>query len=131
MRAKLIILAAALLAAGLFHWLMRPRVDPLDGFPHAFIAQPSYDPGSVVTIVAPLSQPPAPPSGMLPVWRCDDPAFTDAAGRPWLIPVATQDGPPAMPRHPVLGRSPALTKCRRYQTDEGVLLLSEFQGAKP
>ena len=132
MRTKLIILAVALLVAGLFHWLMRPRIDPLDGFPHTFIAQPGYDPAAVVTVLAPLSLPPTPPVGTLPVWRCDDPAFADPAGRPWLMPVAPQEGPPLMPRHPGRGRSPVLAQCRRYQTDEGARLLSDFQaGAKP
>lgn len=127
MRTKLCILAAALLLAAVYHALMRPGADPLDAFPHAFLAAPGYDPAAVVTVVSPVHLPPPPPPGTLPAWECADPAFADAQGRPWLMPVAVAGDRPVLPQHPGLRRRPAPESCRIHYTAEARRLLGAFR----
>ncbi len=125
---KLILLAVASLLAIVMHWLLAPKADPLDQFPHAFIAQAGYDPAAVVTVIAPLSQPPPAPEGTAPAWSCDAPPFADAQGRPWLFPMTVSvDSAPVPPVHPDLHAAPPLTACRPYQTEEGARLLTAFK----
>ncbi len=128
MKKKLILLAAVVLPAIAVHWLLAPKADPLDRFPHAFIAEAGYDPTAVVTVIAPLSQPPAAPEGTAPAWCCDVPPFVDAQGRPWLFPMAAgMDSTPVPPTHPDLRAAPPLKTCRPFQTEEGVRLLTAFK----
>lgn len=125
---KLVLLAAVALLAIVVHWLLAPRADPLNRFPHAFIAQAGYDPAAVVTMVAPLSQPPAAPEGTAPAWCCDVPPFADAQGRPWLFPMAVgTEGAPVPPVHPDLHAAPPLKSCKPFMTAEGARLLAAFK----
>ena len=128
MRRKLILLAAVALLAIAVHWLLAPKADPLDLFPHAFIAEAGYDPAAVVTVAGPLSQPPPAPEGTAPAWRCDAPPFADAEGRPWLFPMAVPaDGEPVPPVHPGLRLAPPLKSCAPYRTADGDRLLTAFK----
>lgn len=119
--------AAAALAGLLF--LLHDSSDGLDAFPHAFIAVPGYDPARVVLVPAPLGTRPVAPAGMRPAWRCDDSAFNDHSGRPWIIPINEIPGmtPPTLPRHPVLGRSPSSSSCSRYLSPEAERQLEAYR----
>lgn len=130
LKPKLLLLAAAALFAGTVHGLLAPGADPLDDFPHTFLAQPGYDPDAVTVIRTPLSQPPPAPPGMAPAWSCDAPAFADAQGRPWLFPlIVTGEGRPSPPTHPGLGMAPPLESCKPLRTAEGERLLEAFRAA--
>lgn len=127
MRPALILIAvAAVLALVLVLLLARPSGDGLDRFPHAFLAVPGYEPAAVEIVIGPIASPPPPPAGLLPAWRCDDPAFADATGRPWLFPLPRGQVPPRPPRHPGLGKAPDIDQCRPYQTPEGAAQLAAF-----
>lgn len=107
------------------HW---PRPDPLDRFPHAYIAEPGYDPAAVVIVIAPIALPPAAPPGLHPAYACGDPAFADREGRPWLFPLAiTGNSEPVPPLHQGLRRRPALGACRPFVTAEGEALLAQHR----
>lgn len=109
--------------------LMRPTGDGLDRFPHTFLDQAGYDPAAVTVVIGPLSFPPAIPEGLQPAWACDDRAFADDQGRPWLFPMPMSNGnaEPLPPVHPVLKRRPALATCHLYQTSEGAAQLAAFR----
>ena len=132
MRTRLLILAIlGVLAAGL-HWWLRPQPDPLAAFPHTFVAAPTYDPATVTVVMAPLSEPPASPSSQGMAWQCDDPAFADAQGRPWIFPgAADARGELIPPLNPLRGKAPDPRRCRRYQTVEGGRLLADFSARNP
>lgn len=125
-RILLIAVLVAALAAVLALMLLRPSGDGLDAYPHPFLREATYDPGEVSVLIAPLASPPPPPADLLPAWRCDDPAFADAAGRPWLFPLPRGQVPPQPPRHPGLGMAPDIDRCRPYQTPEGAAQVSAF-----
>ena len=125
MRILLSLIVLALIALALMLLLGRTSSDGLDAYPHAFLAEPGYDPAAVVAVIAPIASPPPPPAGLLPAWRCDDPAFADAGGRPWLFPLPP-GAPPHPPPHPGLGRAPDIDACRPYQTPEGEAQTTAF-----
>ncbi len=128
MKLKIILLLVAIVVAGLVHWLMRPTADPLDHFPHTFLAQPGYDPAAVTVVMGTLSQPPPAPEGMAPAWYCDVPPFVDPQGRPWLFPLsANGTARPQPPKHPQLHVAPPLNSCKPFQTADGARLLAAFK----
>lgn len=127
MKRKLIILVCVVVLAGISHWLWSAQHDPLDRFPHAFIAQPGYDPAAVVVVYAPLTQPPPAPVGTAPVWSCSAPAFADAEGHPWLFPLMVVADHPVPPKHPRWGVAPESKSCSAWQTPEGARLLATFK----
>lgn len=130
-RLRLLILAGGVAAAALagLLFLLRGSSDGLDGFPHAFVAAPGYDPAQVAFVFAPLGTCPVGPAGMRPAWRCDDPAFNDRSGRPWIIPIDETAGmtPPTLPCHPLLGRPPASSSCSRYLSPEAERQLEAYR----
>lgn len=118
-------LVAVALAAML---LLRERSDGLELYPHAFLAEPGYDSAAVVVVCAPIEWPPPPPEGCLPAWRCTDPAFADAQGRPWLFPMHTNEGvAPIPPPHPRLGRPPNALSCTAFRTPEAEAMLDAYR----
>lgn len=125
-RTPLIAILVAALAAVLVLTLLRPAGDGLDAYPHPFLREATCDPGAVSVLIAPLASPPPPPAGLSPAWRCDDPAYADATGRPWLFPLPPGQVPPRPPRHPGLGTAPDIDRCRPYQTPEGAAQVAAF-----
>lgn len=129
MRTAIIILVLLAAICGVLLVVLRPADDGLDAFPHTYLAAAGYDPALVVVVPGPLALPPPAPEGCQPAWQCDDPAFKDAAGLPWLFPLLrpTGDTPPVPPKHPRLKRSPTLDTCHPYRTAEGLSLLAAFR----
>lgn len=106
----------------------RPMDDGLDRYPHTFLKEAGYDPAAVEILIGPLSTPPPPPEGLKPAWICDDPAFADKQGRPWLFPmVAGGTSEPVPPVNPALRKRPALASCRLYMTPEGAAQVEAFR----
>ena len=121
-------LAAVAIASML---LLRERSDGLELYPHAFLAEPGYDPAKVVVVLAPIEWPPPPPADCLPAWQCSDPVFADAQGRPWLFPMRTEDGVvPTPPSHPQLRRRPEVARCSELRTPEGEALLEAYRARR-
>ncbi len=125
---KLIVVAVVLVAVcGGVMFLLRSPSDGMDAYPHAFIAEPGYDPSLVTSIAAPIDKPPPAPEGMAPAWQCDDPVFRDAEARPWLFPMRRDGEAYVIPIHPQLKRSPAIKTCHIYRTPEAERQLAAFR----
>lgn len=107
--------------------LGRPTDDGLGRFPHTYLKTAGYDPALIEVQEGPLGVPPPPGEGLQAAWVCDDPAFADREGRPWLFPLNPAGGSePVPPVHPVLKRRPALSTCHFYFTPEGAALIRTF-----
>lgn len=108
--------------------VLRVPADGLERFPHAFLRDAGYDPAGVTVVYAPIEAPPQAPDGCLPAWRCNDAAFNDAQGRPWLFPLtASGETKPTPPKHPRLNRSPDLDQCALYRTPEAQAMLDAYR----
>lgn len=126
MRTLIIVLIVLVLLAGAILVLLRPADDGLGAYPHAYLAAPGYDPALITVLPGPFATPPPPPEGCLLAWQCDDPAFQDEAGRPWLFPMATGVDQAEPPPHPRLKRAPLPGTCRPYRTAEGLVQLQSY-----
>jgi hypothetical protein len=123
--ATLAVLASLALVAA---FLRRTSDDGTGRYPHPFLAVAGYEAAALVFVPAPIERPPPAPAGLAGAWRCDDPAFADAHGRPWLFPMAeTIARQPLPPIHPRLQRRPALAQCRPYQSPDAQLLLHAYR----
>lgn len=128
---SLVIIAILLAGAGIAALvLMRPVSDGLEQYPHAYIAAPGYDVTAITYVRAQLEQPPVAPPGMQTAWVCNDPAFHDAQGRPWLFPVADSKDKPVLPTHPVLKRRPDIERCGIFRSPEAQQLLTAYRAAQ-
>lgn len=113
------------------HVLLREPADGMEHYPHAFLEAAGYDPAQVSISYAAIEEPPDPPPGCQRAWRCDDPAFNDRDGRPWLFPmIASGEQRPDPPKHPTLRRSPALERCSLYRTPEAAALLDAYRARR-
>jgi hypothetical protein len=119
MRTLITVLIVIALVSGVLLALLRPTDDGLGAYPHAYLAAPGYDPALITVLPGPFATPPPPPEGSLLAWQCDDPAFQDEAGRPWLFPMAAGTDLAEPPLHPRLKRAPRLDDCRPFRTAEG------------
>lgn len=129
-RVRMVLMLAVLAGLGwLLITLLRPAGDGIGPFPHTYLAEAGYDPAQVTIVRGPISFPVAPPTGLLNAWQCDDPAFNDAQGRPWLFPMSLTSGgsAPTPPLHPTLKRRPTFASCHLYQTAEGRAELDAFR----
>lgn len=111
---------------------LRPAADGLQAYPHAFLAEPGYDPSLITCLTAPIEAPPPAPSDLAPAWQCNDSAFNDAQARPWLFPLPVCDTLSVPPLHPQLRRRPDLSRCQLYRSPEALRQLASYrEGYQP
>lgn len=117
---------------GLIAFFWGSAQDELATYPHAYIQEPGYDPEAIITVLGPFATPAHAPPGYQLAWQCDDPAFNDPVGRPWLFPMPLGDVVAQPPVHPQLRRHPTMDSCHPYRTPEAQAMLVRFaQGHQP